>query len=164
MANHEALQKQDQEITLFMNQFDDTRRDVLDQQEKSKELIVVILEHISKYMEENASDSNSGFNDIKGFKERNLATNQQTLEGLKMEKKKKERELEMLKASEPKLLLELNTMKENISNMKDEMSGFQDMDTLNRSFDRMKQDLLQAKSNYLSRKEAMKQQVSGSSI
>ena len=89
MANHEALQKQDQEITLFMNQFDDTRRDVLDQQEKSKELIVVILEHISKYMEENASDSNSGFNDIKGFKERNLATNQQTLEGLKMEKKKK---------------------------------------------------------------------------
>ena len=59
--------------------------------------------------------------DQKTFKERNLATAQKTMESLLAEKRKRERDLDLLRISEPKLLNELTKLKENISRMHHDM-------------------------------------------
>lgn len=59
--------------------------------------------------------------DQKTFKERNLATAQKTMESLLAEKRKRERDLDLLRISEPKLLKELTNLKENISRMHRDM-------------------------------------------
>ena len=59
--------------------------------------------------------------DQKTFKERNLATAQKTMESLLAEKKKRERDLDLLRISEPKLLKELTNLKENIARMHRDM-------------------------------------------
>ena len=57
----------------------------------------------------------------KAFKQKNLETAQKTMETLSVEKKKRERELEMLRQSEPKLISELRNLREAMEKMRREM-------------------------------------------
>ena len=59
--------------------------------------------------------------DAKTFKEKNLATAQRTMETLQQEKIKRERDLYLLRISEPKLVKELNGLKESIVRMQRDM-------------------------------------------
>ena len=59
--------------------------------------------------------------DQRTFKEKNLATAQRTMESLLAEKRKRERDLDLLRISEPKLVKELNGLKESISTMHRDM-------------------------------------------
>ena len=59
--------------------------------------------------------------DARTFKEKNLATAQRTMESLQQEKRKRERDLDLLRISEPKLVKELNGLKESISRMHRDM-------------------------------------------
>ncbi|RYH14276.1 hypothetical protein EON65_33870 [archaeon] len=59
----------------------------------------------------------------KSFKQKNLETAQKTMETLSVEKKKRERELEMLRQSEPKLVSELRNLREAMDKMRREMEA-----------------------------------------
>ncbi len=160
-VEYENLLKFDEEISLFMNQYNSSRDEILDQAAISKELIVALSENMSKDIEERLLQTSSEIgNDIRGFKEKNASTNQQSFENLKNEKKKKLKELDILKSSEPKLLNELKSLKDDIERMKTEMNDFEDMDGLHRAFDKVKIILNQDKVSYSSRRDLLKQQIS----
>ncbi len=51
IIRYELLVKRDQEMSTFIDGFEDTRLGVIDDQKKTKETIVALLEHISKVSE-----------------------------------------------------------------------------------------------------------------
>jgi len=100
-AKYELLVKRDQEMTAFMDKFDDTRSNVLSDQKTAKDMIVALLESISKGIEDSTSmpsvEAMSEMESSRTFKEKNMATAQRTMEGLKKEKAKREKELVILR-------------------------------------------------------------------
>lgn len=56
-------------------------------------------------------------------------------ESLHAEKRKREKELEMLRSSEPKLMSEVSNLRQAMSRMREEMEQFKDIDGLKRAFD-----------------------------
>ena len=85
------------------------------------------------------------------------------MEGLKVEKNKRERDLQMLKNSEPKLRKELETLIERIHIMQKDMSEFQDIDSIRRKFESTKKELEESKLGYIKRRDSIKQQVMSAS-
>lgn len=59
------------------------------------------------------------------FKIRTLETAKGTMEKLLAERKKRERELDLLRTSEPRLMNELSTLRESMGRMRSEMEAFQ---------------------------------------
>ena len=162
-AKYELLVKRDQDMTQFMDSFPETRSQILHDQQAAQYMIVALLEHIGKGLEDSnnipSQDMHEEMENAKTFKEKNLATAQKTMESLKIEKKKREKEWELLKSSEPKLKSELTNLRESIIRMKSEMEEFKDIDGLRRAFDNTQVQLQELKQSYIKRKESMKQQV-----
>ena len=75
------------------------------------------------------------------------------------ESKKREKELELLKSSEPKFLKELSNLKESITNMKREIQEYQDIEGLRRRYENTQQQLTEQSKNYVKRRDAMRMQV-----
>jgi chromosome segregation ATPase len=152
-AKYELLVKRDQDMTTFIDKFDESKAGILSEQRESQFLIVALLEHIGKGLEDStAMPSQEAVEEMetaKAFKEKNLATAQRTMESLVAEKKKREREMEMLRSSEPKLLAELSSLRESMSRMRGEMEEFQDLERMRREFNQTKNHLSDLKSNYI---------------
>ena len=157
---YEVLQRQEAELDAFFQQYDATRVTVVDNLSKSKELISALLEAMSKSVEEVMLRNGASLDDLKGFKEKTKSSNQNTIEGLKTERKKRQKELDLLTASEPKLLNEIQALKEKISFMQQEMVQFEDIDSLHEVFDELKNDLQQKRQSYIRRRDLMKVEVS----
>lgn len=96
---------------------------------------------------------------IQTFKERTLATAQSTMEKLLQEKKKRDKELELLRGSEPRLMSELSQLRESMARMRGEMEQFQDLDKMRREFDATQSRLQDLKQNYIKRRDTMRQQI-----
>jgi hypothetical protein len=159
-VQYEVLQRQEAELDAFFQQYDATRVTVVDNLSKSKELISALLEAMSKSVEEVMLRNGASLDDLKGFKEKTKSSNQNTIEGLKTERKKRQKELDLLTASEPKLLNEIQALKEKISFMQQEMVQFEDIDSLHEVFDELKNDLQQKRQSYIRRRDLMKVEVS----
>lgn len=80
-------------------------------------------------------------------------------ESLVSESKKREKDLEMLKSSEPKFLKELSSLKEAIERMRTEMQEYSDVDGLRQRYDRTQRQLNELKKNYAKRRDTMRLQV-----
>ena len=162
-AKYELLVKRDQEMTAFMDKFDETREGVLAEQQHAKDVIVALLEHISRGIEDSSSmptqEAMGEMEEAKSFKEKNLATAKRTMESLQAERKKREKELELLKDSEPKLHKELASLRENISRMQFEMKNFDDIQGLRSEFEATQQQLTELRHSYIKRRDALRQQV-----
>lgn len=167
-AKYEILQKRDQEMSAFMDKFDDARNSVLEEQQKAKDIIVALLEHIGRNIEETTNmpsqEAVGEMEEAKSFKEKNLATAQKTMTSLVTEKQKREKDLELLRSSEPKLSKELGSLRESMNRMKDEMIAFEDIQGMKRIFDQTIQTLNEQKSSYHKRRDAMRQQVQALSV
>ncbi|CAE7562896.1 IFT74, partial [Symbiodinium microadriaticum] len=124
-AKYELLVKRDQEMTAYVDKFPETHAGILADQEKAKSLIVGLLEHIGRGLDDATNLPDAGvmseMEDAKAFKQRNLATAQKTMQTLQMERVKREKELEMLRSSEPKLVREITGLKESMAKMHVEM-------------------------------------------
>jgi len=167
-AKYEILQKRDQEMTVFMEKFDETRNSVLEEQQKAKDIIVALLEHIGRNLEETnnmpSQEAVGEMEETKSFKEKNLATAQKTMASLIAEKQKREKDLELLRSSEPKLTKELSSLRESMDRMKSEMIAFEDIQGMRKVFDATMQTLNEQKSSYHKRRDAMRQQVQALSV
>lgn len=87
-AKYELLQKRDQDMTAFMDKFDESRSSVLDEQRVCKETIVALLEHISQGLDVSSNlpsrEALTEMKDNKSFKEKNLATAERTMTSLQV--------------------------------------------------------------------------------
>lgn len=160
---YDLLFKRDQDMTAFIDNFDETRDGVLNEQIKAKSTIVLLLEHISRTVDESShmptQDAVGEMQDAKTFKERNLQTAQKTMENLQAEKKKRERELETLRNSEPKLVKEINGLKDEMARLKNELNDFEDIEGVRRRYERTKVELLELHGQYIKRRDGMRQQM-----
>ncbi len=167
-AKYELLVQRDKEMTAFMDKFEDTRGNLLNDQHDARQLIVALLEHISRGVEDSASmPSQQVMNDMentKNFKEKNLATAQRTMESLQAEKRKREKEVNLLKESEPKLRKELENLQEGMTRMRAEMKDFEDVAGMRDMFDNTKKTLIDQRLSYQKRRDAMRQQVQSASM
>ena len=167
-AKYELLVKRDQEMTAFMDKFEENRSGVLAEQKAAKDMIIALLESVSRGIEDSQSmptvEAMGELENSRTFKEKNMATAQRTMEGLQKEKVKREKELALLRESEPKLTREIDNLKANISRMNREMSDFQDVAGLRRAFDTTKQQLTELRTSYTKRRDAMRQQVQAASV
>lgn len=167
-AKYELLVKRDQDMTAFMDTFDETRNGIIEDQQNTQFLIIALLEDISKGLEDTTNmpnpDAMGEMENAKTFKEKNLATAQRTMESLQAEKRKRERELEMLRSSEPKLISELSSLREAMAQMRAEMEQFQDIEGMKRAFDTTQNKLHELKQLYMKRRDTMKQQVQALSM
>jgi intraflagellar transport protein 74 len=165
---YELLVKRDQEMTAFMDKFDESRANVLSEQKASKDLVVALLESISRGIEDSnnmpSQEVMSEMENTKSFKEKNMATAQRTMESLQNEKRKREKELGLLQDSEPKLSRELTNLKTNTEKMSSEMKDFEDLHGLRKAFENTKQHLLDLRLSYTKRRDAMRQQVQSASV
>jgi intraflagellar transport protein 74 len=150
-------------MTAFMDKFDETRGGIIQEQQAAQELIIALLEHLSKGIEDSSQlptqEAMGEMEEAKHFKEKNLATAKRTMESLFAEKKKRERELEILRTSEPRLTAELNDLRQLMTRMHSEMKEFQDIDKLRREYDATQRKLQDMKQSYIRRRDSMRQQV-----
>lgn len=167
-AKYDLLVKRDQDMTAFMDKFDETRDGILADQQATQEVVVALLEQMSRDLEDSASmpsqEAHGEMEQAKTFKERNLATAQRTMESLQAERRKRERELDQLRTSEPKLAHELGGLREEMARMRKEMISFQDVDGLRRAFDATQLSLVETRHGYSRRRDAMRQQVQALSV
>jgi intraflagellar transport protein 74 len=167
-AKYELLVKRDQEMTAFMDKFEDTRGGVLVEQKTVQDMIVKLLDSISRGIEDSANmpsqEVMTEMENTKTFKEKNMATAQKTMESLQMEKKKREKELALLHDSEPKLNKELENLGTNMKRMENEMKQFADVNGLREAFEVTKLHLLDLRSSYTKRRDGMRQQVQAASV
>lgn len=168
VAKYELLVKRDQEMSSFIDSFDETRNNILQEQKGVQYMVVALLEHIGKGLEDSSHlpspEALGEMESARAFKEKNLATAQKTMESLLAEKKKREKELEMLQSSEPKLKSELVNLKETMTKMKIEIEEFQDVDRLRREFNDTKARLQDYKAGYIKRRDTMRQQIQSVSL
>merc|ERR1711991_772776 len=160
---YELLQKRDQDMTVFMDNFDASRDEVLVQTKTTKETIVALLEHISQGLDTSTTlpsqEALGEMKDNKSFKEKNLATAERTMASLQAEHRKREKELEILKTSEPKLQRELSGLREAMNRMLADIEEFKDIDGLRRRFEATQSLLQEQRRSYIKRRDAMRQQV-----
>jgi chromosome segregation ATPase len=168
IAKYELLVKRDQDMTSFIDSFDETRNNILADARQTQYMNVALLEHIGKGLEDSTNmpsiEAMNEMENAKQFKEKNLYTAQKTMESLLSEKKKREKELEMLKSSEPKLVNELSNLRDNILKMKNEMDEFNDLDKLRKDFNDMKLHLSELKTSYIKRRDTMRSQIQSVSL
>ena len=162
-AKYELLQKRDQDMTAFMDNFDVARDEVLHSTAETKSTIVALLEHISKGIDDStmlpSKEALGEMKDNKSFKEKNLATAERTMASLQAEHRKREKELEILKTSEPKLQRELSGLREAMNRMLADIEEFKDIDGLRRRFEATQSLLQEQRRSYIKRRDAMRQQV-----
>lgn len=162
-AKYDLLVKRDQEMTAFMDKFDETRESILAEQQHAKDVIVALLEHISRGIEDSTNlptqEAMGEMEEAKTFKEKNLATAQKTMESLQAERKKREKELALLRDSEPKLNNELASLRDSMNRMQSEMKDFDDVQGMRTAFEHTKQQLVELRHSYIKRRDALRQQV-----
>lgn len=168
IAKYELLVQRDKEMTAFMDKFEDTRGNLLNDQQTARQMIVALLEHISRGVEDStAMPSQEVMDDMentKNFKEKNLATAQRTMDSLQAEKRKREKEVNLLKESEPKLRKELENLREGMGRMQSEMKDFEDVAGMRDMFENTKRTLIDLRLSYQKRRDAMRQQVQAASM
>lgn len=124
-------------------------------------MVVALLECMSGAADEALLHAGQDGSDSKGFAGRTGGSHT-TLESLKAELKQRQKELELVKSSEPKITNEVETLRENIEFMQREMESFRDLDSLHEAFAELKNELLEKKASYLRRRDLMKQEANKS--
>jgi intraflagellar transport protein 74 len=164
-AKYDLLVKRDQEMMSFIDKFDEVRGGILAEQQQAKSTITGLLEHIGTGIDDSTNlpdaDVKAEMEDAKVFKERNLATAKKTMESLTAERNKREKELEMLRSSEPKLIREIAGLKDAMIRMNAEVKEFSNVDAVNRKFDRTQRELQELRKSYVKRRDSIRQQIQG---
>lgn len=162
VAKFELLQKRDQDMTAFMEKFEGTKEGILEETETAKETVVALLEHISQGIEDKDGPGEGG--DRKSLMEKNMKTVERTMESLQIEKVKREKDLDALLQSEPRLKAELAGLKSEMRRMIEEIELFKDINGMRREFENTQQFLSEQRKSYGKRRDAMKVQIQALSV
>eukprot|EP00941_MAST-03F_sp_MAST-3F-sp1_P000985 g985.t1 len=161
---YEVLFQRDKEMSEFIENFDELKKKELKDQEKTKNMIVALLEHISRDLNrKNNMPSQSNLKAMKedlSFKQRQVDASKSTQESLKRELEKRQGELEKIDGLETKIETELKSLKSKIEVMQEEMISFDDLEGLRTEADNTRRQLVVLAKKYKERRDTMRQQVS----
>lgn len=162
---YDVLFERDKEMSGFIESFGTTRDSEVEDHRKIQTTIVDLLAHISEGIgRSNPADMPSQgrvaeMRDDLSFKQRQLDSAEGTKNRLEQELKKRNVELEKINTLDEKIIIELTSLNEKIDSMKGDMHEFGRVSELRDGADRTGQYLQSMKRKYVSRRDAIKQQV-----
>lgn len=160
---YEKLQRRDDDMTLFISQFDATRGSTSQDQLQAQDKIVALLEHISNGLEQqNSMPSQQRLNELRDeatFRERQLESSQQTTQRLIQERKHREAEMQKIETLDEKIEIELESLQQKMQVMVSDMVEFDDIDGLRHRAATTMSSLSRLLKEYQGRRESVKSQV-----
>jgi len=160
---YQKLREKDQEMTEFIENFDQKHSKELTTVKEIETRIFKLLEHISKDLQRQQQlPSKENFQDLQdevAVKQRGLENSQSTAERLRQEKKNRDAELEKIVNLDQKINVELTSLREKSEQMKQELEVFSDMNKLKKDAESNRVAMTAKKAQLDSRRKALKQQV-----
>lgn len=124
---YEILYKKEKEINEFMEKYETDRAKELEKQNGLQEMIVGILEHMSKNLtRQNRLPNQSTVENMKkdlNFKQRQLNDAESTAAQLQVEVESRTQDLEKIKNLEGRMDKEMDSYQQNVDRMTDEMQN-----------------------------------------
>ena len=160
---YEALFARDQEMTQFLQGFDEAVLKELEEHKKAQRMIVGLLEHTSRHLGREGALPNEEqlgeMRDSLSFKKKALESSQSTQEQLHKELEKRRGELDKVNTLDTKIEVELKSLTARIDVMKSEMVQFVKIDELRAEADRTREELIGTRKEYQKRRDQIKAQV-----
>jgi intraflagellar transport protein 74 len=160
---YDKLRQRDEEMALFIEEFDATRGSTLEDAGRARETIVALLEHVSLGLEqEHSMPSQQRLREMKDeatFKERQLESSQQTTSRLVHERRQREAELLKIENLDEKIGVELGSLKHKMERMRADMIEFDDTEGLRHRAAATISQLSRLLKEYQGRRESVKSQV-----
>lgn len=167
-AKYELLFKRDQEMTEFIDRFEEMRDKELAEQRRTQNLIVALMEHISEGMErETSMPSREQADEMKedlDDKNRELKAAHMTHERLQEELTLRQTELDKISTLDVKIAAELKTLNERMAAMRAEMRKFADLDGLRATAALVKKEVEAKSVTYAKRRDMMRAQLQALSL
>lgn len=160
-SKYDQLHQRDEEISAFLNSYEDTRDSEKQQMSRLASNIVALLENISRTSALETAlptqDQHQNMIEDLAFKEKEMEKSQSTVENLEDKREKLRKDLENIDQLEGKIKFELETLKERIERMQTELVTYRDIDTLTRDHDRHRQKAATDKQTLQIRRDVLKQ-------
>lgn len=161
---YDVLFQRDQEMTEFIDSFEEVEAKEQEEQRSIQERITALLEHMSEGLQrENAMPSAGRHKEMRedlSFKERQLESATSTKVRLEQELQKRHSELSKINTLDDKISMELKSLSEKTDSMSSEMVEFNNIDGLRVAADQTRTTLARTKQQYLRRRDSVKSQVS----
>lgn len=159
----EKLLKRDEEMTVFIEGFDETKEDILKEQAILRENIVALLRQLStnKSHQENlpSIEEADHIRDEASYKEKQLRTSEQTLSKLEKEKNKIQENLTSLESLDEKILQEKESIQTRMQAMQQDMNVFDHLEQVRAEAEESISYLQNQKRTYIQRRDALHQQI-----
>lgn len=160
---YEVLFQRDKEMTGFIDNFQETKMKEKANQEKTKKMIVALLEHISRDINRKTNMPSrshlKSMRDDLSFKKRQMDASESTHVQLKIELEKRQGELKKISGLDGRIEDELKVCAKNIKRMQKEIKIFEDMDGLGQQAEMTRRKLVSLAKSYKNRKSSVRQQV-----
>jgi len=160
---YEVLFQRDKEMSDFIENFDETRQAQIEDQDKTKQMVVALLEHISCDLSRKnnmpTKESVKAMRDDLSFKKRQVDASQSTQQRLQQELAKRNQELEKIDGLDTKIQTELTTLKNRIETMHQEMVEFENIGKLRTQATNTGQKLRRLTKSYAGRRDSVRQQL-----
>lgn len=161
---YEKLRQRDEEMSNFISQFEATRASTIQDQHRTQDTVLALLEHVSQGLEQQHSMPTQQrlreMRDEATFKERQLESSQQTTQRLIQERKQREAEMLKIENLDEKIQIELASLQQKMEVMRNDMIEFDDVDGLRQRAAATMSALSRLLKEYQSRRESVKSQVS----
>jgi len=159
----EVLFKRDKEMSQFIDNFPEISRQQLEDQEKTRQMIAALLEHISEDLNRQSNiPSKTSVEDMRSdlsFKKRQVDASQSTQKRLEKELAKRSEELKKIDSVGAKIQKELSTLKTRMRNMKGSMDELSDIGKLKAEAQQTAEKLRDAVKVYEARRDGVRQQL-----
>lgn len=159
----DKLRQRDAEMTEFIDNFEENRAATLQDQQKTQDTIVALLEHMSQSLEHEhdmpSKDQLKEMKDEASFREKQFESSQQTVQRLALEKKQREAELQKIETVDEKIQIELVSLDKKMRSMRSDMVEFDDIDGLRRRAAATMTSLSRLLKDYQARRDTIKGQV-----
>eukprot|EP00743_Colponemidia_sp_Colp-15_P001360 GILK01001490.1.p1 GENE.GILK01001490.1~~GILK01001490.1.p1 ORF type:complete len:646 (+),score=138.74 GILK01001490.1:56-1993(+) len=165
VEKYTILFQKDQEMTNFIEKFEETKSQELAQKEEMERTVVALLEHISRNLgRENSMPTPSQVDELKAelqYKGDQLASSQATQSRLQAELEKRNADLEKINTLDSKISLELHSLSDKIISMEHDLKHtFNNVDSVREKAETTKRQLVQQKQALMARRDVLKQQIS----
>jgi intraflagellar transport protein 74 len=168
VKKYRKLQEKDQEMTEFIEQFDEKKKRELEAVVEVERRVVALMEHVSKQLGRSTQvPSKEGFQDLQSevaYKQRNLENSQSTAERLAQEEEMRKAELEKINNLDTKITKELANLQERRKTMQEELVTFNNIAGLRTEAEQTRAMLVRRKGEFDVRRKGLKSQVQQVSI
>ncbi|KAM7444623.1 Intraflagellar transport protein 74 [Porites harrisoni] len=162
-VKYKELKKREETMDDFLDTFEEVKANEQTRKQQLENTVVNILEHISRGMVRTKHMPSPAelqrMKDDLNFKETEMHKSQSTAASLGSEHTRLQMDLEKVEQLETKITTELESLKERISTMTQELDTYSDLDTLREQSEEKKRRLYEEKKVLSSRKETFKQHV-----